>query len=173
MRWGTISEFDDQKYLAKVDFQEDNIVSGWLMIISRGSQDTKDEFPFDKGELVCCLTDEFMERGVVIGSSFNETDTPDAKSKDKYQVKYSDGTIVQYDRSAHKQSWKLSTTELILTQNGYTIKRGSESLKTIISDLIDKILLLTVTTPNGPSGTPINAAEFSAIKSRLPNLFEA
>lgn len=173
LRWGTISEFDAEKYLAKVDFKENSLVSGWLQILLPSTQDTKMEIPVEVGSMVCCLTDDYMERGVILGSAYNDTDTPDAKNKAKYQIKYSDGTIEQYDSEAHKQSWKLNNTEVILTRDGITIKRSSESLKKIISDLIDKILLLTVTTPNGPSGTPINAADFTAIKQRLPNLFEA
>ena len=173
LRWGVISKFDAEKYLAKVNFEEDNLVSGWLQVLTPSTQDTKIESPVEVGSMVCCLTDEYMERGVILGSAYNETDTADAKNKDKYQVKYSDGSIEQYDQSAHKQSWTIQNTELILTRNGFTIKKSSESLKKIISDLIDKIVLLTVTTPNGPSGTPINAADFTAIKSRLPNLFEA
>jgi hypothetical protein len=52
----------------------------------------------------------------------------------------------------------------------FTIKTQNESLKKILSDLIDAIGALTVTTGVGPSGIPINKAQFDAIKNRLANL---
>jgi hypothetical protein len=52
----------------------------------------------------------------------------------------------------------------------FTIKTSNESLKTILKDLITAIGALTVTTGVGPSGIPINKAQFDAIKTRLDNL---
>ncbi|MCC3159524.1 hypothetical protein LJ737_19940 [Hymenobacter sp. 15J16-1T3B] len=50
---------------------------------------------------------------------------------------------------------------------------AQESFLTWAQDFIDELLRLTVTTPLGPSGTPINAAQLTALKNRLPNLFRA
>lgn len=44
------------------------------------------------------------------------------------------------------------------------------TLKSILSDTFDAITALTVPTAFGPSGTPINASQFSAIKARLDNI---
>ena len=52
------------------------------------------------------------------------------------------------------------------------IKSSQESLKSILEDLISAIEKVTVTTAMGPSGTPINIAEFTAIKNRIPNLLK-
>ena len=54
--------------------------------------------------------------------------------------------------------------------DGYIMETGNENLKAIISDLIDAINAITVPTGVGPSGLPINAAAFTAIKTRLDNL---
>lgn len=64
----------------------------------------------------------------------------------------------------------IDDTEISGSKNGVVLKRGSESLKKIISDLLDSILQMTVTTGVGPSGTPINFAQFEQLKSRLNNL---
>ena len=53
-----------------------------------------------------------------------------------------------------------------------SIKNNASSLKGIIDKILDSILKLTVTTANGPSGNPINAAEFSAIKVELATLLQ-
>lgn len=51
-----------------------------------------------------------------------------------------------------------------------SIKSQNEDMKTLLSDLLDAIKKLTVTTSVGPSGVPINLADFEAIKQRLNNL---
>lgn len=42
-----------------------------------------------------------------------------------------------------------------------------DTLQKLLEELIDAILKLTVTTPNGPSGTPINFAMFNKVKGKL------
>lgn len=50
--------------------------------------------------------------------------------------------------------------------------KSGESIKVILDDLLDAIAQLTVTTGMGPSGTPINALDFTNIKTRINQLFE-
>ena len=45
-----------------------------------------------------------------------------------------------------------------------------DTLKKILEELIDAINSLTVSTPHGPSGTPLNAATFSSIKGKLDTI---
>jgi hypothetical protein len=52
----------------------------------------------------------------------------------------------------------------------FTLSNTSGNLGQIIEDLIAAIEKLTVTTGVGPSGVPINLAEFTGIKTRLKNL---
>ena len=68
---------------------------------------------------------------------------------------------------------KIEDTELSGNANGVVVKRGAESLKSILADTLDAIIAMTVTTGVGPSGTPINFAEFQQLKSRLNNLLTA
>jgi hypothetical protein len=72
-----------------------------------------------------------------------------------------------------KVIWKCGDTQLLFDKDGYTMKRRDESLKKILDNILDEVLKLTVPTSTGPSGTPINAAAFTQIKQRLPNLFKA
>lgn len=53
------------------------------------------------------------------------------------------------------------------------IATASESLHAILNDLITAITLITVPTPAGPSGVPVNAATFNSILTRLSNLLSA
>lgn len=58
------------------------------------------------------------------------------------------------------------------TEAGFTITRNNEGLKKILQDLITAITQITVPTGVGPSGMPINAAAFTAIKTRLNTFLE-
>lgn len=52
------------------------------------------------------------------------------------------------------------------------VKNEKESLKKLVNDLFDAILQLTVTTPVGPSGVPINSPVFTQLKTRFDNLLK-
>lgn len=51
-----------------------------------------------------------------------------------------------------------------------TISTGKESLHDLLKDLIEAIMQLTVTTPAGISGVPINLTAFQSLAQRLPLL---
>ena len=48
-----------------------------------------------------------------------------------------------------------------------------DTLVALIEELCDALSKETHPTPNGPSGTPINAASYSAIKSKAKNILSA
>jgi hypothetical protein len=55
----------------------------------------------------------------------------------------------------------------------YRIANTSESLKSLLEDLIGAIQRIVVTTPAGPSTLPlVNDAEFTTIANRIPKLFD-
>lgn len=172
LKYGNICDIDAAKGLARVEFDDDGITSAWLPIVTSGTSGNKYSHTFDVNEHVACLMDEDAENGVIIGAIYSANEQPDGGGADKVRVAFSDGASVEYDRAAHKLTVKVGNTELDVTQSGFTVKRSSESLKTILTDLIDAILTETHPTSTGPSGTPINAAQYTAIKNRLPNLFE-
>lgn len=60
-----------------------------------------------------------------------------------------------------------------MTQKGFTFNFGDDfSLKKTLTQILDAILQLTVTTGVGPSGTPINAQTFTDIKDSLNDYLE-
>ncbi len=172
IKFGNITERDADKCLVRVELDGDDIVTDWLpVMVSKSKEDKAYSLP-DAGDHVVCLMDESCEAGVVLGSIYDEGNAPGSvKGADVSGIVYKDGTVIQYDREAHE--WKIvnNTTTLLLSRSGFTIKRGSESVKKIFSDLMDEIIKITVPTGTGPSGVPVNAAAFTAIKTRLDNLF--
>lgn len=65
---------------------------------------------------------------------------------------------------------KVNDTVHKMTGSAHEIKTKDESLKKLLEDLLDELLMLTVTTSAGPSGTPINSPQLTNIKNRIPKL---
>lgn len=172
LKFGNICDIDAAKGLARVEFDDDGITSAWLPIVTSGTSGNKYSHAFDVNEHVACMMDENAENGVIVGAIYSAAAQPDGGNKDKVRVVFSDGASVEYDRAASKLSVKVGTTELDITEDGFTVKRGGETLKKLLEDLIDTILAETHPTGTGPSGPPINAADYTAIKTRLPDLFQ-
>jgi hypothetical protein len=63
-------------------------------------------------------------------------------------------------------------SELRIDKNGFLFKRGADNLAGLISDLLEAIMKLTVTTGTGPSGTPINIADFVELKQKFNQLLK-
>ena len=58
------------------------------------------------------------------------------------------------------------------TTRGLTLTKGSSGLKKTLNDLLAAIQKLTVTTSLGPSGPPINMADFIKVQKDLSNYLE-
>lgn len=64
------------------------------------------------------------------------------------------------------------STTVKASTGGVTITRSGSGLKKTLDDMLTAIQALTVTTPHGPSSTPINSAKFASIQADLPNYLE-
>ena len=179
LKFGKITEVDPVKGLAKVTFEEDdNLVTAFLPMSVPKSSGDKYSIPFDVNEHVWCIMDENCEDGVIGGAIYDAQNTP-AGSAQKTSVQFGGNMLVEYNRST--ATLAISGGELVKIQidnseiniqDGILIKRGAETLKKIIDDLIDEVNRIIVPTNVGPSGTPINAAAFTAIKTRVANLLK-
>lgn len=95
-------------------------------------------------------------------SMFSEVDRMLLTIGDKQSVEVTEGLLEA----------KTDKSNLRITPEGFTIVRDGAGLKKTLTDLCEAIGRLTVTTQSGPSGVPINAAEFSAIKQELNKYLE-
>ncbi|MEG1554589.1 MAG: hypothetical protein RRZ64_08535 [Rikenellaceae bacterium] len=66
----------------------------------------------------------------------------------------------------------IEDVDCCVSKNGYKFNVGSSGIKKTLTDLVDAISKLTVTTAVGPSGTPINVADFQKIKRELDKYLE-
>ena len=105
VRIGIISSTNPKKNTVRVTFPDkDNLVSGDLRIIHRGSIGNRDYWMPDVGEEVVCIfptNDESYFDGYVIGTLFNDKEPPNANSQDVTRIDFKDGTSIEYDREKH------------------------------------------------------------------------
>lgn len=171
IRFGFVSGIEPELGKVRVRFPEDdNLVTQPLPIIFPAT--TGDEYFVlpDEGTQVAVLMDQNAEDGVVLGAIYNSDRKPSQGAADKTYVKFKDGTLIVYNRADHTYTVTMDTVTFELSRAGFAIKRGDETLKKILSDMLDKIIAIKVPTPAGLSEVPINSLEFTAIKNRLPNL---
>ncbi len=64
------------------------------------------------------------------------------------------------------------STTVKASTGGVTVTRGGSGLKKTLDDMLTAIQALTVTTPHGPSSTPVNSAKFASIQADLSNYLE-
>jgi len=77
---------------------------------------------------------------------------------------------VSFTMDSEQVNFVNSNTILNMTDSLFKMKTASESLFSLLNDLISYIMQLTVPTPAGNSGVPINVADFNSLISRLNNL---
>lgn len=172
LRFGKITEYDGAKGLARVQFEEDGVVSDWIPISVQQSKDTKFSAPLDVDEHVCCLMDSTGDIGVVLGAIYSQDETPEGGSQDVYCVEFKNGDRIEYNRQSRQYRIKIGTSDFKITNSGgFAIKRGSESLRTILSDLLTALAAETHPTAVGPTGVPLNVASYVALQARLNTLF--
>lgn len=60
-----------------------------------------------------------------------------------------------------------NNTKVEVSDDGVLVSKSSETLKKIMDDLLNAIMLLTVNTNVGPSSVPVNVTDFVNIKTRV------
>src|SRR5690606_15303532 len=80
--------------------------------------------------------------------------------------------VVELFSEVDKVIATVEDAEFSITGKGFKLNNGSGGLLKTLSDLCDAIAKLTVTTGVGPSGVPINIADFQKIKQELNQYLE-
>lgn len=104
IRVGTVSSINAENATARVQFKDRNgVVSYDLRVLVKNSLSQKDYWMPDVSEQVLCLFLPIgIERGYIVGSFYSTVTTPPATEKTIRKVEFEDGTMVEYDRGAHK-----------------------------------------------------------------------
>ena len=101
---GKIVAVNPKKATARVEFEDrDKTVSWELPIIHKHTKWDKAYWLPKVGELVYVLTPALGNGlGVILGSSYNNEDTPPTEDINTVKILFEDGTVIQYDKSTHK-----------------------------------------------------------------------
>lgn len=104
IRVGIVSVTYPEKNSCRVMFPDnDNLVSGELRILHRGSAKNQDYWMPDVDDEVVCIfpgNDDNYSDGFVVGSLFNEVQKPNASSQDIQRKDFSGGSYFEFDRSS-------------------------------------------------------------------------
>lgn len=117
LRLGIISEIGEGDNLgyARVSFDENGIVSGWLAMPSMSTKMTKHWVPVEVNAQVACLMDDNCEQGAIVLVLWSNNDLPpDWAGSDTMGVKFADGAEVFYNSKDHKLSVNAPDTELTI-----------------------------------------------------------
>ncbi|MBP1862135.1 phage baseplate assembly protein V [Rhizobium herbae] len=97
---GIVVDRDPKKMRVKVQFKdEDDTVSFWVDVLSRSSGKTKSFMMPDVDDEVWCAVDLKGEDGCIIGSKYNDKDTPPFEGNDDVGITFPGGSI-HIDREA-------------------------------------------------------------------------
>lgn len=174
IKYGYINEIDYGKGLVRVNFTDDNLLSPWLSVLAPKTKNDKFYVMPDSGEHVICLMDERLETGCCLGAVFSTKDLPDADvAENIYRITFSDGVTVQYKREDKVLTITVGTAVHEISTAGHLVKVGEDSLGKCLDDLIAQVVLETHPTAMGPSGPPINAPAYEAIKARLALILQS
>ena len=98
---GIVSEVDDAKHRLRVKFPAlENFESDWLPMLTLAAGGNQFYSLPDEGELVACMLDAHGETGIVLGAIYNEQDPTPASSREIWMKKFSNGTVIQHDRTS-------------------------------------------------------------------------
>lgn len=122
---GTVVAVDEKTCRVRVQLPDnDGVVTYWLPVVVNKSQKDKFYWLPDIGEeVICAFLEHGIEQGFVLGAIYNEKDKVPVENKDKFHIRFEDGTWIEYDRKAHK---------LTATVNGdIEITANSQKIATI------------------------------------------
>ncbi|MCS7317312.1 MAG: phage baseplate assembly protein V [Candidatus Dojkabacteria bacterium] len=155
IKLGLVTAIDEAKCKVRIEILDnDKLQSYWLPVLQNNSKDNKFYCLPDIQELVLAVfLDNALEQGFVIGSIYNNKDTVPISNKDKYHIKFKDGTTIEYDRNSHKllldvkgdiqikaQKIDIKSNDIDIDTNNFNIK--SQNLN------IDSSLLINLKSTN-------------------------
>lgn len=103
LKFGIVSALDETTGRVRCVLPDyDDLETWWLPVAhAKTHQDKHWSLP-DVGEQVALLLDRRGDSGVVLGAIFGLRDRPPVASVEHTQLRFADGTVIDYDRAAHR-----------------------------------------------------------------------
>ncbi|HJU46360.1 MAG TPA: hypothetical protein VJ647_06215 [Chitinophagaceae bacterium] len=165
IEYGLVSEV--KPGFARVYLDADKIPTGWLQVVRRKSLTDKESWQLEINEHAVCLLDEKCE-GVIIGVIHDEK--KDLADPDEatgiFRKKFSDGTIIQYDKNAGEYSQTVKESSFL--QDGkFAITVDGNSLKDALTLIIQAVQQIVVMYGNNP-----DYGKLSEALTKVNNIFK-
>lgn len=142
LRFGTVSAVDEQTMRVRVRLPDlDNLRTDWLPVLTRKSLRDKDYWLPDVGEHVALLLDANGDDGVVLGAIFSEADAVPVASRDKWHLRFDDGTTLDYDRQAHQLTVNCVGGITVVAAGHVLVQAPSVTLDTPITTCTGDVLV--------------------------------
>jgi len=108
----------------------DDQVSFELPVIFRKTMKDKEYWMPDVGEQVVCLfSAQGLEQGFVLGAIYSKNDSVPVASRDKWHIRFEDGTTIEYDKKEHKCSVDCKGQIFVKSATNITIQAPSINMK--------------------------------------------
>ncbi len=137
IRIGEVSSVDYAKGTARVAFDDyDSIISYDLPVLQPNTFKNKDYRMPDIGEDVLCIfLPNGTAEGFIVGSFYAGEVTPPESSGDFRTVKFSDGTIIKYDRAKHELTAEIDKTKIVANRENVLVNVPNSVIVTAESDV--------------------------------------
>jgi phage baseplate assembly protein V len=158
LRFGVISDIDFENGLARVHFEEDDIVSAPLKISVMRSKGDQVSFPFVVNEHVWCIMDEFLEYGVIGGAIYDEGNKPGGSAASKLLIRFADNSAIEYDRISHILSFDIKGDVNVKSTGNVSIEAPSVIIDAIETEITGTLLVKGIAAIGGLTGVTTGAA---------------
>ena len=105
VRLGIVAEVDHQAARVRVRYggEGETALSAWLPWVTERAGQDRSWWPPEAGEQVLILAPSGeMAKGVAVGGVYRREHPAPESDPNKHAIHYSDGAVIEYDRSAHR-----------------------------------------------------------------------
>ena len=105
VRLGIVAEVDHQAARVRVRYggEGETALSAWLPWVTERAGADRNWWPPEAGEQVLILAPSGeMAKGVAVGGVYRREHPAPESDPNKHAIHYSDGAVIEYDRSAHR-----------------------------------------------------------------------
>lgn len=163
LKFGSITEVDMTKGVARVHFSDADIVSSWLPIIIPAGKEDKFSIPIVINEQVSCLMDDNCEYGVILGAIYSQKVTPPGEASNTKLIIDIGATKLQLivDRTNGNLSVKSSGTitvegdNVVVKANEVEVEAANSAKVTTINAEITASASAKITSPTLTIESPV------------------
>ncbi len=127
IRLGKIEQVNEATGQVRVRAGE--FLTGWINFATgRAGGDRTWWMPETGEQVVIASPSGDMAQAVVIGTLYQDAHPAPANSKDKHRTEYADGTIVEYDRAAHRMTTEIGPAKITADRTQIVVSIGSTKM---------------------------------------------